>query len=151
MPDIILQCEQILLRKPQIDTHALRQAAALEATGEVSVAINKQAVFDALTAAGITHAAVEFDNIGIHAHILSVDVFDGVVAISMPSTVVAITSCHPEGRRCISSMGLADAIMYLASSLLAGAIVGLEDQDCSRCTFCFDAVARTIQIDFDAG
>lgn len=114
------------------------------------VAGNKAALFEALTAAGITHVTVAFDGYGDSGQIENVDTFSGEGLVKLPDIEVTIASaCWGDPGIVAETMTLYDAIERLAYDFLASAHGGWENNDGAYGEFCFDARAGTIQLDYN--
>lgn len=136
---------------PSLDFDAyMASHAAFQERAASLVAGNKQALFAALTAAGITHVTVAFDGYGDSGQIENVDAFSGEVLVKLPDTEVMIASAS-WGDPGISAqtMPLFDAIERLAYDFLASTHGGWENDDGAYGEFCFDARAGTIQLDYN--
>lgn len=130
------------------DTYMARHAAFQERAASL-VAGNKAALFEALTAAGITHVTVAFDGYGDSGQIESVEAFSDEVLVKLPDIEVAIASaCWGDPGIAAQTMTLFDAIERMAYDFLAGAHGGWENDDGAYGEFCFDARSGTIQLDY---
>ena len=111
-------------------------------------AANKQALFDALAAAGITQAVVTFDGYGDSGQVEDITARAGDADTPLPEVEVAFAcpawGCvHVETRR----MTLAAALEHLVYDCLAEAHPGWENSDGAFGSFTFDVAARTITLD----
>ena len=110
---------------------------------------NKAALFDALTAAGITTVVVSFDGYGDSGQIEGIDARGTEGELAMPSTDVELAVARfdedePEPR----CLPLGQAIEELAYDALADLHGGWENNDGAYGEFVFDAEKRTIRLDY---
>lgn len=111
---------------------------------------NKEALFDALEAAGITSVAVNFDGYGDSGQIESIDALAGAEAVSLPDTLVKMTGPawrEPEART--QSLSLRAAIEELAYDFLGETHSGWENSDGAYGDFTFDVEQRSISLDYN--
>lgn len=111
---------------------------------------NKESLFDALAAAGITSVAVIFDGYGDSGQIESIDAVAGTEAVSFPDTLVEMIGlewAEPEART--QSLSLRAAIEELAYDFLGQTHGGWQDRDGAYGDFTFDVGQRTISVDFN--
>lgn len=111
---------------------------------------NKEALFDALAAAGITSVAVIFDGYGDSGQIESIDAVAGTEAVSLPDTPVEIAGLpwgEPETRS--QSLPLRAAIEELAYDFLGQTHAGWQDNDGAYGDFTFDVEQRSISLDYN--
>ena len=136
---------------PSLDFDAyMASHAAFQERAASLVAGNKQALFTALTAAGVTHVTVAFDGSGDSGQIENVDAFHGEVMVDLPDSEVTIASASwGDPGIAVQTMTLFDAIERLAYDLLASTHGGWEINDGAYGEFCFDARAGTIQLDYN--
>ncbi|MDA8232170.1 MAG: hypothetical protein M0006_12605 [Magnetospirillum sp.] len=111
---------------------------------------NKAALFDALTATGVTLVVVSFDGYGDSGQIENIEVksADGIAA--MPEDKIEIASVvwgQPEPDR--STVSIADAIECLVYDLLNDTHYGWENNDGAYGDFTFDVAKRTITLDYN--
>jgi hypothetical protein len=111
---------------------------------------NKAALFDALTAAGVTHVVVSFDGYGDSGQIENIEVKAGDATVAMPQAEIQIAravwdQAGPER----SLVSVADAIERLAYDLLEQTHGGWEDNDGAYGDFTFDVAARTVTLDYN--
>lgn len=109
---------------------------------------NKQALFDALAAVGITQAVVTFDAYGDSGQVEDITAHAGDADVALPEVEVAVAcptwgSSHVETRR----MTLAAALEHLVYDCLAEAHPGWENSDGAFGSFTFGVGARTITLD----
>lgn len=124
--------------------------AAFQERAASLVAGNKAALFEALTAAGITHVIVIFDGCGDSGQIESVEVFSDEVQVKLPQTKVLISSASWGDPGIVAeTMTLPNAIEHMAYDFLASAHGGWENNDGAYGEFCFDARVGTIQLDYN--
>lgn len=111
---------------------------------------NKAALFEALTAAGITHVTVAFDGSGDSGQIESIDAFRDDVLTVLPDTEVMIASAAWGDPGIVAqAMTLPDAIEHMIYAFLASTHGGWENNDGAYGEFCVDARVQTIQLDFN--
>ncbi|HQU67398.1 MAG TPA: hypothetical protein PLI43_04305 [Albidovulum sp.] len=111
---------------------------------------NKSALFAALTAVGITHVTVAFDGYGDSGQIESVEAYSDEVLVDLPEAEVMIASASWGDPGIVArTMTLPDAIEHLAYGFLADTHGGWENDDGAYGEFCFDARAKTIQLDYN--
>lgn len=111
---------------------------------------NKDRLFDALTAAGITHVTVNFDGAGDSGQIESIDARSGDKAIDFPTTEIpyaALTWDSPEVE--MRNLSLEEVVEQLAYDFLSDTHGGWENNDGAYGEFCFDAAARCIHLEFN--
>lgn len=111
---------------------------------------NKDRLFDALAAAGISHVTVTFDGYGDSGQIDSVAAWNGEIAIDFPQTQVtyaALTWDKPAVE--LRQLSLEDVVEQLTYDFLSDAQGGWENDDGAYGEFCFDAAARTIHLEFN--
>ncbi len=111
---------------------------------------NKDRLFDGLTAAGITHVTVSFDGYGDSGQIESIDAYSGEKVVDLPATEIpyaALTWDAPDVE--LRSLSLEAVVEQLTYDLLSDTHGGWENNDGAYGEFCFDAVARTIHLEFN--
>ena len=111
---------------------------------------NKQALFDALAAAGVTAVVVAFDGYGDSGQIESIEAKSGDGIVAMPEGAIKIASAvwdQIEPDR--STVSIADAIERLAYDLLGDTHCGWENNDGAYGDFTFDVADRTITLDYN--
>lgn len=111
---------------------------------------NKGRLFDALTAAGITHVTVTFDGAGDSGQIESIDARAGDKAAGFPAAELpyaALTWDDPEVE--MRNLSLEEVVEQLAYDFLSDAHGGWENNDGAYGEFCFDAAARCIHLEFN--
>jgi hypothetical protein len=111
---------------------------------------NKDRLFDGLMAAGVTHVTVTFDGCGDSGQIESIDAWSGETAVTFPATEIAyaaLTWDRPEVE--MRNLSLAEAVEQLAYDFLSDTHGGWENDDGAWGEFCFDAVARSIHLEFN--
>jgi hypothetical protein len=111
---------------------------------------NKDRLFDALTAAGISHVTVTFDGEGDSGQIESIAAWSGETAVDFPATEIAyaaLTWDKPEVE--LRQLSLADVVEQLAYDFLGDTHGGWENDDGACGEFCFDASARSIHLEFN--
>lgn len=111
---------------------------------------NKAAVFDVLSAAGITRISVNFDGCGDSGQIDALHARSGEQIIDLPQTPVelASTDFHDEETR-RQTMPLPSAIETLCYDLLESRYGGWENNEGAFGDFTFDVAERTIAFDFN--
>lgn len=130
-------------------TYLARQAEQEERAAALRPA-NKTTLFDALTAAGITHVTVTFDGEGDSGQIESVDAFQGDTPVDLPTTKIAVLRADWNSPGNVTEeMSLHAAIEHMVYDFLSDTHGGWENNDGAYGEFCFDAGARTIQLDFN--
>ena len=128
----------------------LAQQAEYETRAAALRPANKMALFDALTAAGVSHVTVTFDGEGDSGQIESVEAWNGDVAAKLPLTEITITSVAWHSSEAATlTMNIKDAIEQMAYDFLSDTHGGWENNDGAFGEFCFDAIARTIQLDYN--
>jgi hypothetical protein len=113
--------------------------------------MNKAAVFDALSAAGITEVVVGFDGEGDSGQIESVAARSGQTSSELPTTAVTIASTQ-WGADDITAreMPLSEAVEALCYGYLEQEHGGWENNDGAYGEFTFDVTERRIELDFNA-
>lgn len=130
-------------------TYLARQAAH-EARAEALRPANKTALFEVLTAAGISHVTATFDGEGDNGQIESVEAWSGDVAAELPLTEISVTSIDWHSSEATTfTMTIKTAIEQMAYDFLSDTHGGWENNDGAFGEFCFDATARTIQLDYN--
>jgi len=112
--------------------------------------LNKTAVFDALSAAGITAVLVSFDGNGDEGQIESVTSYAGETEVEITATPVAMQQASYDG----TSVGgvqkdLCEAIETLCYDFLEQEHEGWEINDGSFGEFRFDTAKRAIELEFN--
>ena len=111
---------------------------------------NKDRLFDALTAAGVTHVTVTFDGEGDSGQIESIGAWAGDKAVDFPATEIpyaALTWDNPAVE--MRNLSLDDVVEQLAYDFLSDTHGGWENNDGAYGEFCFDASARSIHLEFN--
>jgi hypothetical protein len=118
-------------------------------TKEVLLA-NKTALFDALTAAGITTVLVNFDGYGDSGQIEAIDVRAGDEERALPAVDIEIASTH-WGSATIDrrTRPLEEAVEILVYDVLSQTHGGWENDDGACGDFTFDVAERTITLDYN--
>lgn len=110
---------------------------------------NKDALFDSLTAAGITHVTVIFDGDADGTHIGSIGAWSGEHAVEFPKIEVAFAALATGGLGArMHWLSLPEAVEQLALALLADVHDGVEQSARSYGEFCFDAAERCVHLEF---
>lgn len=134
-----------------IDFAAVFAAQAKQAAREAELRpANKDRLFDALTAAGISHVTVTFDGEGDSGQIESIAAWAGETAVDFPAVEIpyaAITWDSPEVE--MRQLSLEDVVEQLAYDFLSDTHGGWENNDGAYGEFCFDAGARCIHLEFN--
>ena len=134
-----------------IDFAAVFAAQAEQATREAELRpANKDRLFDALTAAGISHVTVTFDGEGDSGQIESIAAWAGETAVDFPAVEIhyaAITWDSPEVE--MRQLSLEDVVEQLAYDFLSDTHGGWENNGGAYGEFCFDASARCIHLEFN--
>ena len=111
---------------------------------------NRDRLFDALSAAGISHVTVTFDGEGDSGQIESILAWADDIAVEFPATEIAyaaLTWDKPEVE--MRQLSLADVVEQLAYDFLSDTHGGWENDDGAYGEFCFDASARSIHLEFN--
>jgi hypothetical protein len=111
---------------------------------------NKQALFDALAAAGVTLVVVAFDGYGDSGQIESIEAKSGEGIVAMPEGEIEIACAlwdQIEPDR--SNVSIAGGIERLAYDLLGDTHCGWENNDGAYGDFTFDVTERTITLDYN--
>lgn len=112
--------------------------------------LNKAALFDALTAAGVTLVVVSFDGYGDSGQIENVEVKAGDTGVPMPECTIAIAEAvwdQPEPNH--TTISIADVIERFVYDLLTDTHCGWENNDGAYGDFTFDVTERTITLDYN--
>ncbi len=121
-----------------------------KALSESIHAANKEALFPALAAAGITSVLVHFDGSGDSGQIEEIDVVAGDKPVDFPSGSIAISRAYwgatePEHIECNAR----DAVETLAYALLEETHGGWENNEGAYGEFTFNIAERTITLDYN--
>lgn len=111
---------------------------------------NKQVLFDALAAAGITSVVVCFDGYGDSGQIEDIEVHASDQTAELPTSAIEIAQAQwgsSDVRQ--TTLTLRDAIETLAYDLLAETHGGWENNEGAFGNFTFDVAARTITLDYN--
>jgi hypothetical protein len=111
---------------------------------------NKDTLFDALAAVGVTLVVVSFDGYGDSGQIENVEVKVGDTVVDMPTREIEIATAvwdQPEPDR--STASTADVIERFVYDFLTDTHCGWEDNDGAYGNFTFDVAARTITLDYN--
>jgi hypothetical protein len=111
---------------------------------------NKAALFDPLTAAGVTTVVVSFDGYGDEGQIQNVEVKAGEQIVAMPVEHIELASVvwDKTAPEC-STISITDAIEHFVYLLLEKTYCGWQDGDSAYGAFTFDVAARTITLDYN--
>lgn len=115
-----------------------------------AMAQNKDTLFAAMRAAGITEIIVTFDGSGDSGQVEDIDARRGDAVVPMPDTEITLAqvSWGISGIS-TSSMSLSEAVESLAYDLLSDSHGGWENCDGAFGEFHFDAEAGTILLDYN--
>jgi len=111
---------------------------------------NKNALFDALAAAGIDTVTVSFDGAGDSGQIENIEARAGDKIIPLPSGAIDVASPiwgRPEIER--RTLSVQEAIETLAYGLLEKTYEGWENHDGAYGEFAFDVADRTITLEYN--
>jgi hypothetical protein len=112
--------------------------------------LNKDVVFDALTAGGITHVFVEFDGCGDSGQVEGVCARINDIAIDLPvATVNLHTTSWNQADLSLKETSLTAAIEDVCYGFLEQTHAGWEDNDGAFGEFTFDVAERKITLDFN--
>jgi hypothetical protein len=112
--------------------------------------LNKAAVFDALSAAGVTHVAVGFDGEGDSGQIDGAAAHAGDAVVDLPAT--RVTLHRPQlGREELATqeISLREAVEQLCYDHLEREFGGWENNDGAFGEFTFHVAERRIALDFN--
>jgi hypothetical protein len=111
---------------------------------------NKAAVFDALTAAGVTTVTAEFDGEGDSGQIEGVTARAGEADVTLPATPVTLHQANWQGDDLTTAeTPLPEAIETLCYGYLEQYQGGWENNDGAFGSFEFDIANRSIQLEFN--
>ncbi len=115
-----------------------------------AMAQNKEALFAAMRAAGLTEIIVTFDGGGDSGQIEDIDARCGDTVVPMPDTAITLAQVSwGISEISTSSMSLSEAVETLAYDLLSDSHGGWENCDGAFGEFHFDAEAGTILLDYN--
>ena len=115
-----------------------------------AMAQNKEALFAAMRAAGLTEIIVTFDGGGDSGQIEDIDARCGDTVVPMPDTAITLAQVSwGISEISTSSMSLSEAVETLAYDLLSDSHGGWENCDGAFGEFHFDAAAGTILLDYN--
>lgn len=112
--------------------------------------LNKTALFQALSAAGVTLVVVSFDGYGDSGQIENVEVKAGDTVVAMPECTIEIAEAawdQAEPNR--TTISIAEVIERLVYDLLTDTHCGWENNDGAYGDFTFDVAERTITLDYN--
>ncbi len=112
--------------------------------------LNKTALFQALSAAGVTLVIVGFDGYGDSGQIENVEVKAGDTVVAMPECTIEIAEAawdQAEPNR--TTISIAEVIERLVYDLLTDTHCGWENNDGAYGDFTFDVAERTITLDYN--
>jgi hypothetical protein len=123
---------------------------------EEATLLNKTAVFDALSAAGITAVTVDFDGYGDSGQIQGITPFAGDASVELPKMSVAMRQIShafgggsTEAAETSEEQSLFEAIEALCYDWLEERHGGWEIDDGSFGEFEFNVPARTIRLEYN--
>ncbi|WP_112309867.1 DUF6878 family protein [Pseudogemmobacter bohemicus] len=115
-----------------------------------AMAQNKEALFAAMRAAGITEIIVTFDGAGDSGQVEDIDARCGDTAVPMPDTEITLAQVSwGVTEIATNTMSLSEAVESLAYDLLSDSHGGWENCDGAFGEFHFDAEAATILLDYN--
>lgn len=115
-----------------------------------AMAQNKDTLFAAMRAVGITEIIVTFDGAGDSGQIEDIDARRGDAVVPMPDTAITLAQVSwGISEISTSSMSLSEAVEALAYDLLSDSHGGWENCDGAFGEFHFDAEAGTILLDYN--
>ena len=115
-----------------------------------AMAQNREALFAAMRAAGITEIIVTFDGAGDSGQIEGIDARRSDAVVPMPDTAITLAQVSwGISEMSTSSMSLSEAVETLAYDLLSDSHGGWENCDGAFGAFHFDAEAGTILLDYN--
>ncbi|MDO5704282.1 MAG: hypothetical protein Q4G49_04310 [Paracoccus sp. (in: a-proteobacteria)] len=108
---------------------------------------NKQVLFDALAAAGVTQVVVTFDGYGDSGQIENIEVLCGEANCSLPEAEITLTLAGWRGGETKTEvLSLEDAIEHLVYDFLNQTHSGWENNDGAYGEFTFDVAGRIISL-----
>jgi hypothetical protein len=111
---------------------------------------NKEAVFDALSAAGITSVTVQFDGEGDSGQIESVIACQGEAQAPIPEQILSLQSASWDGKEVVSQeMPFHEAIERLCYDYLEQERGGWENNDGAYGNFALSVADRTVELEFN--
>lgn len=115
-----------------------------------AMAQNKEALFAAMRAVGITEIIVTFDGAGDSGQIEDIDARRGDAVVPMPDTEITLAQVSwGVSEISTTTMSLSAAVETLAYDLLSDSHGGWENCDGAFGEFHFDAEAGTILLDYN--
>ncbi|MTH66690.1 MULTISPECIES: DUF6878 family protein [Paracoccus] len=115
-----------------------------------AMAVNKETLFAAMRAAGITEIIVTFDGAGDSGQVEDIDARCGGTAVPMPDTEITLAQVSwGVTEIATNTMSLSEAVEPLAYDLLSDSHGGWENCDGAFGEFHFDAEAATILLDYN--
>lgn len=112
---------------------------------------NKDGLFDALAAAGVTSVSVTFDGSGDSGQIEDVQAYAGDEAADLPEVEIIIASpAWGDPGFAAATMTVEQAIEQFAYDFLSSTHGGWEINDGAYGEFVFDVAKRTISLDYNA-
>ena len=115
-----------------------------------AMAQNKDTLFAAMRAAGITEIIVTFDGAGDSGQVEDIDARCGGTAVPMPDTEITLAQVSwGVTEIATNTMSLSEAVESLAYDLLSDSHGGWENCDGAFGQFHFDAEAGTILLNYN--
>jgi hypothetical protein len=111
--------------------------------------LNKTAVFDALSAAGITEVTVTFNGYGDDGQIQDINAYLGETPAELPKCLVTVQEPSHRDHNQAVDQTLPEAIEALCYDYLSDLHEGWEIDDGSFGDFTFDVAARTIHLEYN--
>jgi hypothetical protein len=112
---------------------------------------NKEALFDALAAAGISHVVVSFDGAGDEGQIENIETKAGDAIVKLPTSQVPVAYIHWHDPNVVQTPDkLEDAVEKLVYDCFEKHCSGWDQGEGSYGDVTFDVAARTIMLDFNA-
>ena len=120
---------------------------ALAEAEKQAQSVDKNTLFDAIKAAGLTSIAVTFDGYGDSGQIEGITALAGETEVLLPDIRITLqpTRYHTEPESC----SLPDALERLCYRYLSSEYGNWEDSDGAYGQFQFDVQTRTIHLDFN--
>ena len=146
-PDIATSPEASLaVAMAQFDASQL----AHQTLSTTAMAQNKDTLFAAMRAAGLTEIIVTFDGGGDSGQIEDIDARRGDAVVPMPDTELTLAQVSwGISEIATNTMSLSEAVESLAYDLLSDSHGGWENCDGAFGAFHFDAAAGTILLDYN--
>ena len=113
-------------------------------------AVNKAAVFDELSKAGITRVLADFDGEGDSGQLNNIAAYRGDQYCPIPDASIELRQVSFGGAHTSRTVALYEAIDALCYDYLAQEHGGWENNDGAFGEFVFDVASRRIELDFNA-